>query len=412
MNRPTRREAERLDAQDPLAPFRDDFVIPADTLYLDGNSLGALPKATAPRLAEVIAQEWGQGVVRSWNAAHWIEAPQRIGGKIATLIGAKASEVVAADSTSVNLFKLLAGAVSLRPRRRTILSEPGNFPTDLYVMQGLQRLLGDRIELKVVPTEELAARIDEDTIAVALTHTHYKSGWRWPMAEITAKAHEAGALALWDLSHSVGAMPVDLNGADADLAVGCGYKYLNGGPGAPAFLYVAERHQAKIVSPLAGWMGHAEPFAFRDDFAPASDIRNQLCGTPTILGLAALEVGVDLMLRADLKALAAKSAVMCDLFIAAVEGHPAGAELTLVSPRDGDRGSHVSFAHPQAYAIIQALIARGVVGDFRAPDVARFGFTPLYLRHVDVLDAAEVLLEVMAEGAYKDERFRRRLAVT
>jgi kynureninase len=264
----------------------------------------------------------------------------------------------------------------------------------------------------VAPADELVGLIDEDTIAVVLTHIHYKSGRRWPMAAITAQAHAAGALALWDLSHSVGAAAVDLNGAGADLAVGCGYKYLNGGPGAPAFLFVAERHQMEIVSPLAGWMGHAEPFAFRDDFAAAADIRGQLSGTPAILGLAALEVGVDIALRADMRAVEAKSAALIDLFVSVIEGGGA-TDLKLASPRQAaGRGSHVAFTHPQAYGLVQALIERGVIGDFRAPDIARFGFTPLYLRHVDALDAAEAVLDVLASGAQADARFHRRLAVT
>jgi kynureninase len=410
---PQRLRARRLDEADPLAAFRDDFALPPGTIYLDGNSLGALPKATGPRLADLVAREWGVDLIRSWNTNHWIEAPARVGGKIAGLIGARPHEVVVADSTSVNLFKLLAGAASMRPQRRVILTEPGNFPTDLYMMQGLERLMGDRLEVRTAPADRLADLIDEDVIAVALTHVHYKSGRRWPMAEITARAHAAGALMLWDLSHSAGAIGVDLNGARADLAVGCGYKYLNGGPGAPAFLFVAERHQSVITSPLTGWMGHAEPFAFVDDFAPAPDIRRQLCGTPPILGLAALEVGVDIAARTPMATVEAKSAALCDLFIETVEAGGAGLGLELASPRAAaERGSHVSFAHSEAYGLVQALIARGVVGDFRAPDIARFGFTPLYLRHVDVVDAAEALLSVLREGAHAHERYQSRLAVT
>jgi len=413
MTAPTRADLEALDAADALAPFRDAFDLPEGVIYLDGNSLGALPKATGARLADVATREWGSDLIRSWNANAWIDAPQRVGDKIARLVGARPGEVVASDSTSVNLFKLLAGAISLRPGRRTILTEPGNFPTDLYMMQGLEALLGDRLRVRVVPAEDLPDAIDEDVIAISLTHVHYKSARRWPMAEITAKAHAKGALALWDLSHSAGAVAVDLNGAGADLAVGCGYKYLNGGPGAPAFVFVAERHQAQIRSPLTGWMGHADPFAFLDDYRPAAGIKRQLCGTPPILSLAALEVGIDLMLEADMGALEHKGGALGDLFIALVEARCAGQGLSLASPRAADeRGSHVVFAHPEAYAIMQALIDRGVIGDFRAPDILRFGFTPLYTRYVDLFHAVESLHDVIARKAYRDARFRERLSVT
>ena len=406
-----RADAEALDSADPLAGFRARFDLPEGVIYLDGNSLGALPKATAPRLTEVMREEWGRGLIRSWNTAGWIDAPARVGAKIAGLIGAKPGEVVVADSTSVNLFKLAAGALSLRPDRRVILTEPGNFPTDLYMLQGLKRLMGEGVELRVVEADALPAAIDETIAAVVLTHVHYKSGRRWPMAEITAKAHAAGAIMLWDLSHSAGALAVDLNGCETDLAIGCGYKYLNGGPGAPAFLFVAERHQAAIRSPLTGWMGHAAPFDFTDDYAPAADIKAQLCGTPPILGLAALEVGVDLMAEADMASIEAKGAALGDVFIKLVEARcPA---LTLASPRDPQlRGSHVSFAHPDGYPIMQALISRGVIGDFRSPDILRFGFTPLYTRFVDVWDAVEILHDIIEAGAYLEPRFSERAAVT
>ncbi|MBQ1541954.1 MAG: kynureninase [Caulobacteraceae bacterium] len=409
----TRDDCLALDAADPLAPFRAEFDLPEGVIYLDGNSLGALPRATGPRLQAVVAQEWGRDLIRSWNTAGWIDAPARVGGKIAGLVGARPHEVTAADSTSANLFKLVAGALSLRPGRKTILSEPGNFPTDLYVIQGLAALLGEGVRLKTVPADELVAAIDEDVAVVVLTEVHYKTGRRWPMKAVTAAAHAAGALMLWDLSHSAGAVAVDLNGADADLAVGCGYKYLNGGPGAPAFLFVAERHQAAIRSPLTGWMGHADPFAFVDAYAPAPGVRRQLCGTPPILGLSALEVGVDLHLRAPLAALEAKGKRLGDLFIELVEARCGFAGLTLASPRDAaGRGSHVSYAHADGYAMMQALIARGVIGDFRAPDILRFGFTPLYVGYADVWDAVEILRDVLETRAYDQEDYRRVSAVT
>lgn len=400
------------DVQDPLAAFRAAFALPQGVIYLDGNSLGAQPRATAAKLADTVTREWGQDLIRSWNSADWIGAPQRVGGKIAGLIGAKAHEVVVADSTSVNLFKLLVAGVRANPRRTVILTEPGNFPTDLYVAQGVVELMPE-IVVRTAPRERMIEAMDADVAVVMLTHVHYKSGERFDMAAISAAARAKGALVLWDLSHSVGAVEIDLNGAGADLAVGCGYKYLNGGPGAPAFLFVAERWQDKLASPLSGWMGHAAPFAFDDAYAPAPGIDRFLCGTPPILSLAALEVGVDITQSADPAALTAKSQRLTSLFIALVEERCAGLGLTLATPRDPDqRGSHVAFAHPQAYPVMQALIARGVIGDFRAPDILRFGFTPLYLSHEDVWNAVEILQEILAAATWDDPAYRVRAAVT
>ena len=400
-----------LDAADPLAGRREAFDIPEGVIYLDGNSLGALPKATPDRLADVIRKEWGQDLIRSWNTAGWIDAAARVGGQIAGVVGAKANEVIVADSTSINLFKLAAGALSLRPGRRKLISEPGNFPTDLYILQGLERLLGDRVEIVVLPVEEIPAAIDEDTAAIVLTQVHYKSGRRWDMAGMTELAHEKGALALWDLSHSAGALAVDLNGCNADLAIGCGYKYLNGGPGAPAFLFVAERHQAAIQSPLTGWMGHAAPFDFVDQYSAAGDIRAQLCGTPPIIGISALEVGVKLLAQEDMTQIEAKGLALGDLFLKLVEEKCP--DLELRSPREAKgRGCHVSFAHKDGYAIMQALIERGVIGDFRAPDILRFGFSPLYLSFADIARSVEILAQVMNSGEYKDARFAARSKVT
>jgi len=407
----TREDALALDAADPLARFRDLFELPDGVIYLDGNSLGALPKTTAARLDDLIRREWGRDLITSWNKAGWIDAPERTGAKIARLIGAKANEVTVADSTSVNLFKLAAGALSLRPGRSKIVTEIGNFHTDVYVLEGLAKIAGATLE--VVPTADVEDAVDETTALVALTHVHYASARRWDMAGVTAAAHAKGALALWDLSHTAGALSCDLNGCDADLAVGCGYKHLNGGPGAPAFLYVAGRHQQAIRSPLSGWMGHAEPFAFEPRFRPAPDIRAQLCGTPPILGMAALECGIDALLQADWSQAEAKGHALCDLFIRLVEDRCAGHGLKLVGPRDmAERGLHVSFAHPDGYALVQALIARGVIGDFRDPDIARFGFPPLYVRYVDVWDAVELLREVLESGAHARGEYRVRAAVT
>jgi kynureninase len=399
----------RLDAEDPLAAFRGRFDLPEGVIYLDGNSLGALPSATPERLAEVTRQEWGQGLIRSWNTADWIGAPQRVGGKIARLIGAQADEVIVADSTSVNLYKLLSAGLAANPGRRVMLSEPGNFPTDLYIAQGLAAA-DPSISVRTLPRDEIAAAAGPDTL-VMLTHVHYKTGQKFDMKAVTQAVQAKGGMILWDLSHSAGAVELELSAARVDLAVGCGYKYLNGGPGAPAFLYVAQRHQAALRSPLSGWMGHAAPFAFGDDYAPAPDLRRFLCGTPPILSLAALECGVDLFLEADMAAVAEKSRRLCDLFVAWIEEHCPG--LTLLTPRDAAaRGSHVSLAHPNGYVVMQALIARGVIGDFREPDVMRFGFTPLYLGYADVWRAVQILKDILATRAWDDPRYAARAAVT
>lgn len=405
-----RADALRRDAADPLRAFRDRFALPESVIYLDGNSLGALPRATATRIAATVAGEWGTGLIRSWNDAGWIEAPQRVGAKIARLVGAQADEVIVADSTSINLFKLIAAGLAARPGRHVILSEPGNFPTDLYVAQGLARLVPGT-EVRTVPRDAIAGAIDADTAVVMLTHVHYKSGAVFDMAALSAAATHAGALSLWDLSHSAGALPLDLTGAGADMAVGCGYKYLNGGPGAPAFLHVARRHHGSLSSPLTGWMGHAAPFAFEDVYEPGAGLASFLCGTPPVLALAALEEGVDILLEADITSLAAKSQALSALFVARVEA--LCPELTLASPRDpAARGSHVVFTHREGRAVMRALIARGVIGDFRAPDLLRFGFTPLYTRFADVVRAAEILADVLATRAWDDPAYHARAAVT
>lgn len=408
----TLEEAQANDAADPFMPFRERFVLPDGVIYLDGNSLGALPKTAAERVAATVASEWGDGLIRSWNAAGWIDAPTRVGAKLAPLIGAKPTEVIAADSTSVNLYKLLVAALHARPGRRVILTEPGNFPTDLYLAQGIAATFPG-VEVRTVDRDGIVAAIDADTAVIMLTHVHYKTAAKFDMAAMTAAAQAAGALMLWDLSHSAGAVAIDLNGCNADLAVGCGYKYLNGGPGAPAFLFVAERHQPVLRSPLTGWMGHAAPFEFGDDYAPGAGIRRFLCGTPPILGMAALEAALDVFAAADLPALFAKGQALCDLFIALVEERCAGLGLTLATPRDPNaRGSHVSLAHADAWPVMAALIDRGVIGDFRAPDLLRFGFTPLYLGFADVCHAVETLRDVLTTRAWDEERYRVKAAVT
>ena len=398
----TLEEARAWDAADPLRGCRRRVVMPPGIIYLDGNSLGPLPAATSGRLAAAIEKEWGAGLIGSWNDADWIGAPARVGAKIARLIGASANEVIVADSTSVNLFKLLAAAVRARPGRRVILSEAGNFPTDLYVAEGVASFLPG-VEVRAVAREAVEASIDASVAVVLLTHVHYKSAERWDMAALTARANEAGALALWDLSHSAGAIEIDLRGCGADLAVGCGYKYLNGGPGAPAFLFVAERLHAELRSPLSGWMGHAAAFDFAGEYRPAAGVERFLCGTPPILGLLALEVGVDLALEADPGAVAAKSGRLWDLFAAQVEARCGAHGFALLTRRDAARrGSHIAYAHPEGYRIMQALITRGVIGDFRDPDVLRFGTTPLYLGYEDVWRAVESLHEVMRTKAWRD----------
>jgi kynureninase len=408
------REAfEALDRIDPLAPLREKFLLPPGVIYLDGNSLGALPRSTAARVSRVIEKEWGEDLITSWNRHEWIGMPQRVGDKIAPLIGAEAGEVVVAESTSINLFKVLAAAVKMRPSRRVILSEKENFPTDLYIAEGLVELLGKDYSLRLVPADDLEQALGADTAVLMLTHVNFRSGAIHDMAALTAAAHAAGALAIWDLSHSAGVLPVNLDEARADFAIGCGYKYLNGGPGAPAFVYAAARHQGQAPQPLYGWLGHAEPFEFAASYRPAAGIRQYMVGTQSILALAALEEGVDLLLQADLAQLRAKSQALTAAFITLVEARCAGQGLSLMAPRDpARRGSQVSFAHEQGYAVMQALIARGVVGDFRAPDLIRFGVSPLYTRHVDVWDAAEALRDVLVTGAWQRPEFQNRAAVT
>jgi kynureninase len=403
-------EARALDAADPLAFARARFHLPDGIIYLDGNSLGALPAATPAALARVATSEWGDDLITSWNRHGWIDAPARIAAGLAPLVGAKPNELLIADSTSICLFKLLAAAVAARPGRTTILSERRNFPTDLYAAQGLVDLKPG-LRLRLVERAKLADALDGDTAALFLTHVDFCSGQRNDMKGLNAAAHAQGALTLWDLSHSAGAIALDLDGDDCDLAVGCGYKYLNGGPGAPAFLFVAERLQGQLRSPLPGWMGHADPFAFDGEYRPAPGIARFLTGTPAILGLAALEAGIATFEGIAMADIEAKSAALGDLFVAEVEARCP--ELGLASPRSAPmRGSQVGFTHPEAYPIMQALIARGVIGDFRAPDLLRFGFTPLYTRFEDAWQAADALAEIFATRDWGQPRFHARQKVT
>jgi kynureninase len=420
-----RADCAALDESDPLRAHRAAFALPDDVVYLDGNSLGALPRATGARLREVIEREWGDGLIRSWNAAGWIDLPRRVGARIARLVGAQSHEVTCADSTSINVFKALAAALRLQARRaaaRTtrsvILSERGNFPTDLYMAQGLADLLGADHELKLVDFGNVARAIDGRTAVVLLTHVNFRTGAMHDLRDITRRAHAAGALTVWDLAHSTGAVPVALNEAGADFAIGCGYKYLNGGPGAPAFVYAASRHlsalaEDRFAQPLSGWLGHQAPFAFDADYAPAPSIDRFSVGTPSILALAALDIGVDTILAAGVDALRAKSTALTTLFIELVEQQCGEHGVGLVTPRDpAARGSQVSLRHADAFPVMQALIARGIIGDFRAPDLLRFGFAPLYVRYVDVWDAAHALAEILSNGAWQRPEFQQKRAVT
>ena len=425
----TRDDCVRLDAVDPLAPLHNEFALGESDerglIYLDGNSLGVLPRRTMPRLRHVVEEEWGRGLVGSWNAAGWITLGQRVGDKIARLVGAHPGEVVVADSTSANLYKVLSAAIAIAqadsPGRPRIISERTNFPGDLYIADTLARAHG--FELTLVDADDLLTHVDDRVAVLMLTHVNYRTGRMHDMHALTRAAHDAGAIVVWDLAHSAGALPVSLNAADADCAVGCGYKYLNGGPGAPSFVWVHRRLTARMDrhgwrQPLSGWLGHVAPFDFSSDYEPAPGILRFACGTPPIVSLAALECGVDIFLDADayggLPAIRDKSVALTTLFIELVESRCSEHGLLLISPRDAEvRGSQVCFAHSTGgYAIMQALIARGVVGDFRAPDILRFGFTPLYTRFVDVWDAVDVLSAVLDSAEWREPRFHARSVVT
>lgn len=415
MTTATSREAcLELDRGDSLRGSREAFVLPDDTIYLDGNSLGAMTHAVAEKVNTAMHEEWARGLIRSWNDAGWITKAMKVGDRLAPLIGAEDGEVVVCDSTSVNVFKQLAAALRLRPERKVIVSEAGNFPTDLYMAQGLISHLDQGHKLRLVEDgEQISDAIDDDVAVVMLTHVDFKSGLIHDMNAVTAAAHDAGALMLWDLCHSAGAMPVDLNAANADLAIGCTYKYLNGGPGAPAFLFVAKRLQDQVRQPLSGWMGHAAPFAFDIQFEPAGGIERNLCGSHGILGLSAVEAALEVWDDVDLNDIRRKSVALCELFIDLVEGRCAGQGFELISPRDSAaRGSQVSFVHENGFEIMQALIGASVIGDYREPGVLRFGFTPLYTRYVDVWDAVELLAGIMTDGVWRDPKYAVRGAVT
>ncbi len=399
-----------LDRDDPLAPLRVRFDLPAGVIYLDGNSLGALPRGVKARVADVVATQWGEGLIRSWNTHDWIDLPTRVGDRIAQLIGAPPGTVTVADSTSINLFKALTAALRLRPERKVMVSETGNFPTDTYIAEGVAEMLGQGHQLRLASADTLSAAITEDVAVVLLTEVNYRTGARLDMRALTEAAHGAGALIIWDLAHSAGALPVNLTDAGADFAVGCGYKYLNGGPGAPAFIHVAPEHLAAFRQPLTGWLGHAAPFSFAPDYVPAPGIAAMRVGTPPVLSMSALDAALDAFDGVDLAVVKRKADQLFDLFAAAVA--PLAPEVTLLTPTDpARRGTQVSLRHADAYAVMQALIARGVIGDFREPDILRFGLTPLYLSFADVTRAAEILGEVIATRAWDQPQFRARAKV-
>ena len=426
----SRLDCQRLDDEDPLATLRELFALPAGVIYLDGNSLGALPRAAAARVQQVVGAEWGLELIRGWNKAGWIDLAQSVGNKIARLVGAGDGELVVADSTSVNLFKVMSVALNLAradsPDRDIILSERHNFPTDLYIAESLARERG--LELRLVDAGGISAQLTDRVAVLMLTHVNYRDGRMHVMPEMNRAAHAAGAMVVWDLAHSAGVLPVDLKGSGppdeaADFAVGCGYKYLNGGPGAPAFVWAHPKHTARMDAqqlgqPLSGWLGHAAPFEFAADYRPGEGIARFICGTPPILSLAALECGVDTLLAAEalggLPALRRKSLALTELFILLVDAHCYDQGLVLRTPRDSRmRGSQVSYARADgACAIMQALLARNVIGDFRAPDVIRFGFAPPYTRYIDVWDAVEHQRQVLESGEWREARYGERAVVT
>lgn len=407
-------KARELDAQDPLAGKRSEFLLPDDTIYLDGNSLGPLPRAARDRMQEVVNSQWGNDLIGSWNIHNWIDLPTTVGRKIGRLIGAADGQVICCDSISVNLFKLLSYAMQLNPSRNVILSQSDNFPTDLYVTQGLAGLLGEqRCQLKNVATEKLIEALDESVAVLMLTHVNFRSGAVHDLPKLTSLAQQKGILVVWDLAHSAGALPLDLDSANVDFAVGCGYKYLNGGPGAPAFLYVAKRLQNLANQPLQGWMGDQSPFDFKPDYRPSTGVTQFLCGTSGILSMAALDAALDIFADVDMQAISQKSRELSDFFIGSLAQYPALEELILVSPSDPQlRGSQLAYSHPDAYAICQTLIDLGVIVDFRAPDIIRFGFTPLYTSFLDVWTAAQKLNMIVDSKLYMHAKYQTRLKVT
>jgi kynureninase len=408
----TRNDAVQWDLEDPLASHRDTFLLPEGVIYLDGNSLGPLPRRVAKEMQFAVDQQWGQGLIRSWNDAGWFDAAERVGELVAPLIGAKAGEVIVADSMSINLFKLLVGWSRSKTDDTLILCEEGSFPTDLYILDSVAEVL-PHVRIKRAHRDQLLEELTSDVSVLFLSHVDYKSSSCWDLAAVTAKAHEVGAWTVWNLAHSAGAMPVDVTQAQVDAAVGCGYKYLNGGPGAPSFVYLAKRHQLGLNQPLKGWFGHAKPFDFAASYEPAEDIKRLQCGTPPILSMTGLEASLKDWQLVNMSQVREKSIRLSEWFRALVQQTCPEGSLKLASPVEpGCRGSHLAFQHPDAYAVMQALIAEGVIGDYRRPDLLRFGFAPLYNRFQDVWDAVEIMATILAEKRYQREEYQRRKAVT
>ena len=404
-------DIKTLDSNDPLADKAALFHLPEGMTYLDGNSLGAMPLAVPDEVSKTIRQEWAEDLIHSWNTNDWFIKARVIGDKIAQLVGANSGEVVVSDCVSVNLFKMIVAGLSIQPGKTRVVTELGNFPTNLYVMQGIANMLGDRMELVAVQRNEVENAIDENTALVVLTHTHYKTSETWDMAAITERTQQFGALVIWDLCHSAGIMPLELSRLNVDMAVGCTYKYLNGGPGAPAFLYLAERHQGRVQQPITGWWGHANPFEFSDQYAPANDIRQLQSGTQSIVALSVLEPGIDLTLSVDMQEIRKKSQALGQLFIELLAEQCS--DIGIASPRDNQRrGSHVSIIHDEGYAITQALKAQGIVVDFRAPDIIRFGFAPLYNSYMDVWRSASTLKDIIDNESWNRPEYRERATVT
>jgi len=407
-------DVQELDRNDPLADKRLEFALPDNIIYLDGNSLGALPLVALERSQQVMEQQWGRNLVTSWNTHQWIDLPTQVGEKIAPLLGAASGQVICCDSTSVNLFKLLCSALGMQKNRRVIVSQKDNFPADLYMAQGLSQISqGNYCELEVLEDADLEARLDDSVAVLMLTHVNFRTGKLHDMRRLTELAHEKGILVIWDLAHSTGALPLALDEWDVDFAAGCGYKYLNGGPGAPAFIYAAERHHPSIKQPLSGWMGHAAPFSFAQNYQAAPGVQQFLCGTPPILSMSVMDAALSVFEDVGMQVLRSKSIGLSELFLQLVESSEAMHELKLISPRERrERGSQLAFAHPKAFSICQALIERGVIADFRAPDVLRFGFAPLYLSYQDIWKAVHILAEIMANTIYHDDKYSELQKVT
>lgn len=410
-------QCQQWDAEDELANLKSQFDLPQGVIYLDGNSLGAKPIKAMDCAQQVINQQWGTDLINSWNKAGWWDLPVRLGNKIGQLVGARENETVVTDTTSMNLFKVLATAIGIQqqhPTRKTIIAERDSFPTDLYMIEGFMALINQGYKLQLIDQpEDLPQYLDEQTAVVVLSHVNYRTGYLHDMAAVNQAAHAQGALIIWDLCHSIGAVPIDLNGSNSDFAIGCTYKYLNGGPGSPAMLWVHSRYQTAFNQPLSGWWGHAKPFAMDVSYTPADNVRRYLCGTQPIVSMSLVECGVDIFLQTDMQALRQKSLRLTDVLIQLLEQECAGYDLTLITPREHlHRGSHISVRHPHGYAIVQALIARGVIGDYREPEVIRLGVTPLYLSFCDIWQAVQHLKQVLVSQEWAQPQFQTRQQVT